>query len=209
MTKLLAIFTVTLMMLTHSNLAFAAGSAEVACVQQGLYDAGLNPKGIDGNVGPGTRKAAAAYLEKNTDAILQKLTNETASSWCSHLGAVVLSVDLVNISRKQQRANKDVGFAASVDIGWDYQVIQKRRYLPKNLKEFIWLSRGDSSKLYRTAVFSGLLEAALVSSENKTISGELVEICFRMNVEAFSSCIKKGEDTNGVYYLEHKAKGKY
>jgi len=60
--------------------------ADIRCVQQGLLDAGHNPNGVDGKVGGGTRKAAAAYLQ-SASATLPALSAKNAPQWCRHFQA--------------------------------------------------------------------------------------------------------------------------
>lgn len=72
-----------------SNKATALNTVSVAdikCVQQGLLDAGHEPRGIDGKIGGGTRKAASAFLE-SVSANLSALSSKSAPEWCRYFQA--------------------------------------------------------------------------------------------------------------------------
>lgn len=58
----------------------------VKCIQQGLLDAGHDPNGVDGGIGPGTMNAAKSWQEANLSNQLGELTREATPSelrdWC-------------------------------------------------------------------------------------------------------------------------------
>ncbi|WP_137701748.1 peptidoglycan-binding domain-containing protein [Marimonas lutisalis] len=66
--------------------AVAQADTIVKCVQQGLKEAGFNPRGIDGVIGENTLDAAQEWAEK-TSAGLPDLTEETTPRWCAALVA--------------------------------------------------------------------------------------------------------------------------
>ncbi len=64
--------------------AVASADPVVKCVQTALKEAGNNPRGVDGILGPNTRRAAASWLRRNK-ADLPDLSTETAPRWCATL----------------------------------------------------------------------------------------------------------------------------
>ena len=57
----------------------------IKCVQRNLELLGYDPRGVDGRIGPGTSKAAAAFQKDFTTQKLESLTTANASGWCSEM----------------------------------------------------------------------------------------------------------------------------
>lgn len=68
----------------------ASANSLAHCLQKGLLDAGHDPKGVDGDPGNGTFKAAATYLVANAGVGLPELSRSTRrdldvlTAWCAH-----------------------------------------------------------------------------------------------------------------------------
>ena len=94
--------TKTLLLVTPIFLATQgnANEADNRCVQEQLTNLGFDPRGIDGNFGPGTQAAFAAYLAQIDARSDLTLDEASAESWCIHLTLVSACRDL------------DSGFAA-------------------------------------------------------------------------------------------------
>lgn len=76
--RLLVIATVILSVMP----ALASADAIVKCVQRGLKEAGHNPRGVDGIIGPNTRAAAKSWSNR-PGLDLPDLEAETAPRWCA------------------------------------------------------------------------------------------------------------------------------
>ena len=57
----------------------------IKCVQRNLELLGYDPSGVDGQIGPGTSKAAAAFLGDFTNQNLDSLTVANARGWCTEM----------------------------------------------------------------------------------------------------------------------------
>lgn len=57
----------------------------IKCVQRNLELLGYNPRGVDGQIGPGTSKAATEFQEYFKEKNLDTLTVENATDWCSQM----------------------------------------------------------------------------------------------------------------------------
>jgi hypothetical protein len=62
--------------------ALASADPVVKCLQRGLKEAGHNPRGVDGVIGPNTRAAAASWAAR-LSLDLPDLEPETAPRWCA------------------------------------------------------------------------------------------------------------------------------
>lgn len=85
--KLLTALALTLI---TSSIAHADRS-DVICVQKALLDAGHDPNGVDGEIGPGTTSAAASYVSA-TGIALPDLSRQTAPIWCGYFNGEPLPV---------------------------------------------------------------------------------------------------------------------
>lgn len=57
----------------------------IKCIQRNLELLGYNPRGVDGQIGPGTSKAATEFQEDFKEKNLDTLTVENATEWCSQM----------------------------------------------------------------------------------------------------------------------------
>jgi hypothetical protein len=134
----------TVLALVLSAAQAHSGEFDNRCVQEQLTNLGFNTRGIDGNIGPGTRAAFAAYLTDLGSEDELVLDDESAESWCIQitlaaacriandaLAVADLAADQFIGSRKTGGYSQLIGaFISETPDGTSAYIVQYSPYFP-------------------------------------------------------------------------------